>query len=294
VLLHDPLLVPIAQREPAPTSARNPYKGLQAFGEGDAADFFGREALVERLVQSLAAGQRLIALVGPSGSGKSSIEAAGLIPRIRAGDIAGSQRWRIAPVMAGPDPLGDVLAIVGRIGGAGTVTSEQRWPASALPSGDGDARLVLVIDHFEQLFTVTEESRRSEFLRVLAAQLGDADARLTVILTLRADYCDRPLQHPEFSEVFVPGVVHVLPMTAREIEAAVVEPAEQVGVVEPALRASRGGDVGAPRSLPLLQYALTELFERREGPVLTSDTPPSGARGVLSAARRPLPRPWVR
>ena len=285
VLLHDPLLLPIAQREPAFATIRNPYKGLQAFGEGDAHDFFGREAIVERLVESLAAGQRLIALVGPSGSGKSSIVAAGLIPRIRAGAITGSERWRIAPVAIGPDPLAEVRTILGRATGTGSGASDRGRPVES-PSGDDGARLVVVLDHFEQLFTVTEESRRNEFLRALAAQLDDPGSRLVVVLTLRADYYDRPLQHPEFSAAFVPGVVHVLPMTAREVEAAIVEPAEQVGVkVESALRAELVAETAArPGSLPLLQYALTELFEQRTGPLLAQAgyAALGGLRGVLS------------
>jgi len=73
VLLHDPTLLPSAAAQPARGTERNPYKGLQAFGESDADDFFGREALVERLLAAIAEGQRLVALVGPSGSGKSSV-----------------------------------------------------------------------------------------------------------------------------------------------------------------------------------------------------------------------------
>ncbi len=286
ILLHDPALFAAARAEAAPATARNPYKGLHAFGEGDAHDFFGREALVEQLVQSLAAGRRLLALVGPSGSGKSSVVAAGLVPRIRAGDIAGSERWRIANVALGPDPLGEVRAIVRRAT-ASAPPGDRLDPAGlALPAlGDG-ARLVLVIDHFEQLFTVAEESRRGQLLRALAAEIERPGSPLVVVLTLRADFYDRPLQHPEFGAAFVPGVVHVLPMTARELEAAVVVPAEQVGVrIEAALLAELMAEsVSRPGSLPLLQYSLTELFEQRSGPDLTlaGYAAIGGLRGVLS------------
>lgn len=278
VLLHDPALVPIAQGEPPPSATRNPYKGLQPFGENDAQDFYGREALVERLVGSLEGG-RLVALVGPSGSGKSSVVAAGLIPRLRDGAVTGSDRWTIVPLTLTTDPMGEVRAAVTRA--TGTPPREGRLvPATTA------GRLVLVLDQFEQLFTAAEESRRNQFLEALATELRDANGQLTVILTLRADFYDRPLQHPAFSAVFVPGVVHVLPMTAGELEAAVVEPAEQVGIkVEAALLAELVAEsVARPGSLPLLQYALTELFEQRSGPTLTRAgyAALGGLRGVLS------------
>ena len=280
VLLHDPTLLPGPMRAPARGTARNPYKGLQPFGEEDADDFFGRDTIVEQLIGNLAGGQRLIGLVGPSGSGKSSIVAAGLLPRLRHGAVPGSDRWVIAPVALGPDPLADVRAVLARIG-KGKVGEDLALPALA----DGE-RVVVVLDQFEQLFTVSEESRRNEFLRVLTAALGTDDGRLIVVITLRADYYDRPLQHPEFGEIFVPGVVHVLPMTARELEAAVVAPAERVGVtVEPSLLAEVVAEsVARPGSLPLLQYALTELFEQRAEPILTlaGYTALGGLRGVLT------------
>ncbi len=104
VLLHDPSLLPLATRPAVREAARNPYKGLQPFGEQDAGDFFGRDSLLERLLAALAAGQRLIGLVGPSGSGKSSVVAAGLIPRLRGGALPGSDRWIFMPVPLGRIP----------------------------------------------------------------------------------------------------------------------------------------------------------------------------------------------
>ena len=257
VLLHDPGLVPIDERETEPTSTRNPYKGLQPFGESDADDFFGRDGLVERLLASVEAGQRLIALVGPSGSGKSSVVAAGLIPRLRSGEVEGSDTWRVVSVPVGADPLGEVRAAVARV--AGSPAKGRSGSGLGLAPQEPGHRVLLVLDQFEQLFTVADEARRNAFLKALAQELSDPEDQLTVVLTLRADFYDRPLQHPEFSAVFVPGVVHVLPMTAAELEAAVVEPAERVGVkVKPALLAELVAESVAGRgSLPLLQYALT-------------------------------------
>ncbi len=286
VLLHDPSLLQAPTAEPRRRGERNPYKGLQPFGEADSEDFFGREALVERLLAAIADGHRLIALVGPSGSGKSSVIAAGLIPRLRRGALPGSDRWVIVPVPVGSDPLADVQSVLARIG---RLRPDDRAPIVGrlfLPPLEEGTRLVLVIDHFEQLSTLTEASRSNQFLSALAASLDEAAGRLVVVLGLRADFYDRPLQHPEFSEAFVPGVVHVLPMTARELEAAIVEPAERVGVtVESVLLAELVADsVARPGSLPLLQYALTELFEQRTSPTLTPAgyAALGGLRGVLS------------
>src|SRR5439155_6069297 len=130
---------------------RNPYKGLQAFGEGDADDFFGREALVERLVTSIREGQRLVALVGPSGSGKSSVIAAGVIPRLRHGAIPGSDRWVIVHAPLGPDPLADLQTLLARV--ARSPAAQRRGDDGhlPLPSLDEGGRAVLVIDHFEEL-----------------------------------------------------------------------------------------------------------------------------------------------
>jgi hypothetical protein len=137
------------------------------------------------------------------------------------------------------------------------------------PSG----RLLLVIDQFEELFALADEPDRLRFLQNVVAAVTGAHDQVRILLTLRADFYDRPLVHPEFGRVFVPGVVSVLPMTPEELGTAVVRPAQRMGVeVEPALLAELVADTtDQPGALPLLQYALTELFERRTGPVLRLD-----------------------
>jgi basic membrane lipoprotein Med (substrate-binding protein (PBP1-ABC) superfamily)/DNA-binding SARP family transcriptional activator len=264
ILLHDPSLAP-ARLETAATSApeRNPYKGLRPFTEEDAPDFFGREALVDRMLEALRAGARLVALVGPSGSGKSSAVAAGLIPRLRTGALPGSERWRITSALPGPGLLGALDAAPG-----------------------GGERRLLVIDQFEDLFTATDEATRRRVLALLTVAATAPDPKLTVLLTLRADHYDRPLLDPGFARVFIPGVMNVLPMTTDELEAAIVKPAERAGVtVEPRLVADLVADSSAhPGALPLLQYALTELFDESEETSLTLARYRGlgGLRGILS------------
>src|SRR4029077_3064814 len=95
---------------------RNPYKGLRPFEESDAPDYFGRAAFVSRLVERLAEtapGSKFLAVVGPSGSGKSSLVQAGLLPALRAGRVNGSQRWHPATMHPGTHPFAELEATLG-------------------------------------------------------------------------------------------------------------------------------------------------------------------------------------
>jgi basic membrane lipoprotein Med (substrate-binding protein (PBP1-ABC) superfamily)/DNA-binding SARP family transcriptional activator len=294
VLLHDPSLGP-AIGEPTSTSApaRNPYKGLRPYGENDAEDFFGREALVEELLDRLARGASVVAAVGPSGSGKSSVVAAGLIPALRAGKLPGSQGWVIARMRPGLHPFEELAAALVQAspspeegldghpdeeGGAILETARRVLPP--------DGRLILVIDQFEELFTVAEEPSRDRFLSALATAV-DTSGHIQVVVCLRGDFYDRPMVHGEFAKVFAPGVVNVLPMTPVELEEAVASPPRSVGVeVEAALLAELVADTAhQPGALPLLQYALTDLFDKREGSSLTLE-----AYWALGGLRGPLSR----
>jgi WD40 repeat protein/class 3 adenylate cyclase len=256
----------------------NPYKGLRAFEEGDAQDFFGRDELVEQLVKRL--GQtRFLAVVGPSGSGKSSVVRAGLIPALRRGSITGSEGWRIADMFPGAHPLDGLEAALLRASPDPPPSlieqlerdehGVHRAVLRLLPS-DG-SELVLVIDQFEEVFTLVEdEAVRTHFLGSLEAAATDPRSRLRVVVTLRADFYDRPLLYRGFAELFKSRVEAVIPLSAEELERAISGPAKRVDVtLEPGLVAAMLGDVAEePGGLPLMEYALTELFERRDGRVL--------------------------
>jgi WD40 repeat protein/class 3 adenylate cyclase len=259
--------------------AENPYKGLRAFEEGDAPDFFGREELVEQLVARLGT-TRFLAVVGPSGSGKSSVVRAGLIPALRRAAIAGSDRWRIADMFPGSDPLAGLEAALLRTAPDPPSTLIDQLERDEhglhhsilrlLPS-DG-TELVLVIDQFEEVFTLVEdEAARTHFLESVRAAVTDPHSRLRVIATLRADFYDRPLLYRGFAELFRSRVEAVIPLSSDELERAISGPAKRVDVsLEPTLVATMLTDVAEePGALPLMEYALTELFERRDGRVLT-------------------------
>jgi WD40 repeat protein/serine/threonine protein kinase len=289
-------LVPVTSDLPV----ENPYKGLRAFEEADSSDFFGREDLVEQLVGSLAEPgdwTRFLAVIGPSGSGKSSLVKAGLIPALRAGAVFGSDRWFILSMVPGAHPGAALEAALLRVAARpvdhlraqletdrrGLVVAAQR-----VLEHTGDD-LLLVLDQFEEVFTLVEdEAERAHFLALLHTAVTDPDSRVRVIVTLRADYYDRPLLYEEFGALVRARTVVVLPLTSDELERAIVEPAQRVGVqVEPNLVAAIMADVRSePGALPLLQYALTEVFERRQGRLMTMEGYEAINRAAGALARR--------
>ena len=132
--------------------------------------------------------------------------------------------------------------------------------------------LVLVIDQFEEAFTQADnEDEREQFLKILTAAARDPESHLRIITTLRADFYDRPLMYPDFGELMRECTEVVLPLSRGEMERAIVDPAEKAGLkLEEGLLTAILVDIGEqPGSLPLLQFALTELFERRDGRWLT-------------------------
>jgi len=262
----------------------NPYKGLRAFQEADAADFFGRAALTEQLLGRLAAnddGARFLAVVGPSGSGKSSVVKAGLIPALRKGAMSNSARWFITDMLPGTHPFEELEAALLRVASSHLpdllhqLTEDRRGLVRAgkriLPN-DMEVELVVVIDQFEELFTMVEdENVRRQFIDSLLAATSDPRSRIRIMLTLRADFYDRPLMYPRLAELMRSHAEVIVPMTASELERAIAGPAERVGLaLEPGLTLAMINDIlGRPAALPLLQYALSELYERRADRLLT-------------------------
>ncbi|MEA2000950.1 MAG: BTAD domain-containing putative transcriptional regulator, partial [Actinomycetota bacterium] len=282
ILLHDERLV---ARRQAPLHAvadralPNPYRGLHAFRESDESRFFGRESLVADLLRRLDNSDRLIAVVGPSGSGKSSVVHAGLIPRLRKGALGEYSDWVIAQMVPGAHPFDELEAglLRSRLDGPDSLSDQlATGPKAILKAGlrmlpDGNARLLLVIDQFEELFTlVGDRDVQRHFLEALLAAIEEPHGRITVVLTLRADFYDRPLLHPAFGARLGTAVVNVTPLSAAELEEAALQPAAIAGVrLEPKLLARLLADVlDETGALPMFQYTMTELFERRDGDAL--------------------------
>jgi WD40 repeat protein/DNA-binding SARP family transcriptional activator len=286
-------MVPLVRAE-----ERNPYKGLRAFTEADALDFFGREQLTRRLITRLGEtgpGSRFLAVVGPSGGGKSSVVRAGLVPAIRHQALGGLEDPFVAEMFPGAHPLEELEASLLRIAVKPVSRLHERLDSGSrglLEAVDlvapGQAEVVLVVDQFEEVFTLTTDEReRGQFLEALRVAAADRESRLRVIVTLRADFYDRPLVYPRFGELLAERTEAVPPLTPDELEQAIRGPAERVGVrAEPGLVAEMIADVAhQPGALPLLQYALTELFERRDEDrlTLTAYQELGGITGALSA-----------
>ncbi len=273
----------------------SPFKGLHTFQEADAGDFFGRDRLVADVISRLGGGARLVALVGPSGSGKSSVARAGVVPALRKGSLSGSEHWLVGSMVPGAHPMAELEAALLRstLDAPSSLDAQLADPELGLLRAtlrllpQEGSRLVLVIDQFEELFSlVADEGERQRFLANLIAAIDDPQGRVLTVITLRADAYHHPLAYGTFAERLGPGVVNVLPLTTDELEEAAVEPASRRGVTcEPALIAELLSDVlGEPGALPIFEYALTELFDTRDDDRLTvAFVPGDGGRTGCSA-----------
>jgi WD40 repeat protein/serine/threonine protein kinase/DNA-binding SARP family transcriptional activator len=282
LLAHVPLpVLPAEEQEPL----HNPYKGLEPYQEADAAAFFGREALVQRLLDRMNEtdeGRRFLAVVGPSGSGKSSVIQAGLLPALRAGGVTGSENWYVIQLVPGARPLAELaLALLGVASRDlpeldDCLRRDVRTLATVantlLP--DDTSELLLIVDQLEAIYTgSTGATERGMFLQQLYNAAIEPHSRLRVLMVLRADFYDRPLAEPGLSQLMGRRTETVCPLTADEVARAIEGPARQLDVEpEPGLASRIVADVMEQGgALPMLQYALTELFERRRGRWLTHD-----------------------
>lgn len=241
----------------------NPYKGLRAFREVDAAEFHGRDALVRELV-ARTSDEPLVAVVGPSGSGKSSLVHAGAVPELRRRGAF------VVSMIPGADPFAELDSALQRVvrTDGDRLRDRLRAPDGLLRiAADvaGDEPMVLVIDQFEELWTLVDDPKvRERFLASLVAAT-EPQRVIRIVVTMRADFYDRPLGHHLLGPVVRRSTFPVPEMTTSELHDAIVQPAVRVGVrFEPELVARMIADViSRPGALPLLQFALTELYDRR-------------------------------
>jgi DNA-binding SARP family transcriptional activator/WD40 repeat protein len=255
--------------EPSPPAETEvcPFRGLAPFDSAHAEYFFGRERLVAELVARLV-GSTLIAVVGPSGSGKSSVLRAGLLPALADGVLPGSERWRQVVMRPGEHPVAELRRALAR------VASDERAPeaddpiAAALDTLAPDERLVLAVDQLEEIFTACrKEAQRAAFAEALAALAADPDRRVVVVLGVRGDFYGRCAHYPELSARMGANTVLVGPMRRDGLRRAIELPARRAGLrVEPQLVSTLVGDVAdEPGGLPLLSTTLVELWEGRSG-----------------------------
>lgn len=255
-----------------------PFKGLAAFQADDAGVFFGRESLVEELVRRLATGNVLV-IGGPSGSGKSSLTRAGLIPNIRAGAVLGSEHWPISLMTPGVDPLGELAhqlarhaVTVGRDGGLdlGSDPQAARRAADSISAATGG--LLLCIDQFEEIFTLTDgTARRRAFLDALESMTDPADSQVRLVVVIRADFYGSCATDRWLAQRITDNQVLVGPMARAELKRAIELPAVAAGLrFEEGLVDRILDDAGdEPGSLPLVAHALVETWKRRVGTTMT-------------------------
>lgn len=273
-----------------------PYKGLAPFDTADAAYFFGRERLVAGLLTRLAV-DRFVAVVGASGSGKSSLVRAGLLPALSAGALPNSGLWRSCLLTPGSEPmrrLGEALAPLAGLPAAELGRRLADHPErlddalQAAVRGRDGARVVMVVDQFEELVTlVRDDEERDRFVAMLVDAVTDPEGPGVVIPTIRADYYGALAVHPDLVRLFEQSQVLVGAMTPNELRRATTEPARRAGLVlEDGLADAVCREAGdEPGALPLVSTALAETWVHRDGRVLTLDGY-SRAGGVTGALAR--------
>ncbi|HEX6255808.1 MAG TPA: TIR domain-containing protein [Euzebyales bacterium] len=267
---------------PGGTTDVAPYLGLRPFDEDDAHVFFGRDAETQRLVELLKS-TNFLTVVGSSGSGKSSLVRAGLIPALRAGALPRSERWLIRTLRPGATPLTALAAELARADGSrsmqATVDGLADDPrslglASALLVAEREAtdHVLWVVDQFEEVFTLcSNEDERSAFVANLLYAGTVPDGSATIVLTLRADFYGHCSTYPELARYAATHQFLVSPMATDDQRLAIEQPALTAGLQfeEGLVDVIVEDVVGQPGALPLLEHALFELWKRRLGNMLT-------------------------
>jgi len=283
---------------------RNPYKGLEAFGAEDRADFFGRAELIPRLADWVR-DKRLTTLIGPSGSGKSSLIGAGLVPELT--DRGG---WCFLITRPGVDSFDELATgLIAREGRALNQHIEERKYLNESLADSPDTALLLVVDQFEELFTNIKPAapdKAQDFVAALKA-LGDSDLPVHLLIAMRADFMGQAMEGPAKPFVQPSRQLQVGPLKGMALRAAVEDPVQALGVrFAPGLLETILAELAdQPGRLPLLQFALTRLWEEQHALGIDDDALAriGDVRRALSgyadrvidalteADRRPYPRP---
>ncbi|MBL0218821.1 MAG: protein kinase [Myxococcales bacterium] len=249
-----------------------PYRGLAAFGEGDAKFFFGRSSEIRTAMQQLEMWP-MLAVIGPSGVGKSSFVHAGLVPAVRAtgGD------WQIRILRPGRLPLHSLASVLDDAIESGRVSNIAIEQLRDAPGLFGDMlrkeatrrkhKVMIVVDQLEELFTLSDDDdSRKLFLSALLAAADDPSAPVRVVLSMRADFLDRLAGHKHFLSELSRGLFFLSAPDQDNLRETLVRPAELAGygfedqhIVDDMMQAatSRG-------ALPLLQFAATRLWDARD------------------------------
>jgi energy-coupling factor transporter ATP-binding protein EcfA2 len=271
-----------------------PYPGLKTFQPEDAPLFFGRTAKIQELVERLRNNsgalkeERFLALIGASGSGKSSLALAGLIPAVRRGDLSESEKWPLIRCRPGARPWENVqIALSNNQKIAPYVPAlpalitrpedEQRrlhlTAQLALHDQPGTHRLFVLIDQFEEIFTLcNDEAARRQLIENVLYATSVVEGRTIVVLTMRADFYGQCASYPGLRAAIADHQSLIGPLSEEELRDAVESPAQLAGSeLEPGLMELLLADMRSQAgALPFLEHALFKLWEKRDGRRLTA------------------------
>ncbi|WP_017315666.1 nSTAND1 domain-containing NTPase [Mastigocladopsis repens] len=280
------------QSEPSPVETKigpNPYKGLLAFDEEDAERYFGREAQISRLwnvfrtLHENVSQIRLLPILGPSGSGKSSLARAGLIPELARRPLPGKKQAQVAILVPGAHPLEALAGVLARVAtqdltpvaktrefvdelqrtnNTGAYDGLRRI-ADMLPK-IAESSLVVLVDQFEEVYSLCKNAdERKAFIENLVDAAADPSVRVSVIVTLRSDFLGETQRHPVLNQLVAQLGLIIPAMTADELQQAIAKPAELAGhpLDEATVNLLVQEAEGREGALPLLQFALTRIWE---------------------------------
>jgi hypothetical protein len=265
----DPSALILASVEPALlVKLPCPYPGMRPYQADDAEGFYGRNAEVEELIGRLRAGEREIYVIGPSGSGKSSLVAAGLLPPLARG-VSGLGPFVVRTVRPGERPA---ARLAEALDAPGQPLMAVDRVAALLGHRGPNSSVLLVVDQLEELFTLASADERHAFLAALHALRSVP--RCVVICTLRADFFGALIESslwPEHRDRKQLSHIEVSPLRGEALREAIAAPAHEIGVeVEPELVERLLADAASePGILPLLQETLVQLWDKRTEQVLT-------------------------
>ena len=282
-----------------------PYMGLRAFGQEDAWAFCGRDKLIDQLAARLEE-SHFIGIIGPSGSGKTSLTQAGLLPRLQQTDSLGTTgRWRGGQVFRpGKYPLEALAFVVCQDTGLlpGMQADDLRRGSRNLDltaqllllEAPRNARYLLIVDQFEEIFTLCEdEKERERFIDLLIQAAISTESRTSLLITLRSDFYGHCASYPNLARLLEKDQFLVPPLGTAETRQAIVQPALSVGLIpEPGLEECVLRDLHeAPGGLPLLSQALRTTWEHREDNLLTIKGYEAGG-GIAHAITQTAEKIW--
>ncbi len=232
-----------------------PYPGMRAFREQETSHFYGREAEVEELVQRLRR-HPFVAVIGPSGSGKSSLVNAGLVPALRRSSLFGAGEWLVQTMRPGAQPMAELATALD------SAEVQQFTPAALLATEQGATRLLLVVDQFEEVFT-QGSAQKEEFFAAIQRFVSLQDCY--AVISVRADFFADLLNSTLWTSIQAHRL-EIAPLGEQGLRVAIVKPAEDMGVFVESALVERlvASSAGQPGLLPFVQEVMVRLWEKLE------------------------------